>query len=71
MSNVLFRRIAIRKNIREKVLLIKDNFNFYLDIIEEFLDNEFINNNNKKYLIQTRKNLLEAQNNIQNSKKKK
>ena len=71
MSNVLFRRIAIRRNIREKVLLIKDNFNFYLDIIEEFLDNEFINNNNKKYLIQTRKNLLEAQNNIQNSKKKK
>ena len=66
MSNVLFRRIAIRKNIREKVLLIKDNFNFYLDIIEEFLDNEFITNNNKKYLIQTRKNLIEAQNNKQN-----
>ena len=46
MSNVLFRRTAIRKNIREKVLLIKDNFNFYLDTIEEFLDNEFINNLN-------------------------
>ena len=66
MSNILFRRIAIWRNIRQRVLLIKDNFNFYVGIIEEFLDNEFINNNNKKYLIQTRKNLIEAQNNKQN-----
>ena len=60
MSNILFRRIGIGRNIKNRVLLIKDDFKFYFDIIDEFLNNEFINNNNKIYLRKTRRNLLKA-----------
>lgn len=63
MSNILFLRIAIRRFIRKRILLIKDDFNFYFRIIDEFLDNRFININNKRYLILTRNNLIRAQNN--------
>ena len=63
MSNILFLRIAIRRFIRKRILLIKDDFNFYFRIIDEFLDNKFININNKRYLILTRNNLIRAQNN--------
>ena len=62
MSNILFLRIAIRRFIRKRILLIKDDFNFYFRIIDEFLDNRFININNKRYLILTRNNLIRAQN---------
>ena len=61
MSNILFRRIGIWRNIKQKVLFLKDDFKFYLDIIDKFLDNQFINNNNKYYLKQTRNNILIAQ----------
>ena len=61
MSNILFRRIAIWRNIRKRVLLIKEDFDFYFDIIQEFLNNEFINNNNKIYLRETKNNLIKAQ----------
>ena len=64
MSNILFRRIGIWRNIKERVFSLKNDFKFYLDIIDEFLNNEFINNNNKHYLMQTKKNLLKAQEGI-------
>ena len=63
MSNILFRRIAIWRNILKRVLLIKDDYNFYLNVIDEFLNCEFINNNNKKYLRSTKSNLIKAQQN--------
>ena len=62
MSNKLLRRIGIWRNIKNRTLLIKSDFKFYLDIIDEFLSNEFINNNNKRYLLETKENLLKAQN---------
>ena len=64
MSNILFRRIAIWRNIRKRILFIKEDFDFYFDIIEKFLNNEFINNNNKIYLRQTKNNLIIAQKKI-------
>ena len=64
MSNILFRRIGIWRNIKKRVFSLKNDFKFYLDIIDEFLNNEFINNNNKHYLKQTKKNLLKAQERI-------
>ena len=64
MSNILFRRIGIWRNIKERVFSLKNDFKFYLDIIDEFLINEFISNNNKHYLMQTKKNLLKAQEGI-------
>ena len=60
MSNILFRRIAIWRNIQKRILRINEDFNFYLNIIDEFLANEFINNNNKKYLRNTRRNLVKV-----------
>ena len=63
MCNILFRRIAIRKNIYKRILLIKNDFKFYFDVIDEYLNSEFINNNNKKYLRMTRINLIKAQQN--------
>ena len=42
MSNILFRRIGIRRNIKKCVLYINNDFNFYIDIIDEYLENEFI-----------------------------
>ena len=47
MSNILFRRIAIWRNIQKRILRINEDFNFYLNIIDEFLANEFINNLSK------------------------
>ena len=61
MSNILIRRIVIRKHINKKVLLINNDFTFYIHIIDEFLENEFISNKNKNYLMKTRKNILNAQ----------
>ena len=61
MSNNLLRRIGIKRKIKVRVLKIKNNFEFYLDIINEFLKNEFINNNNKNYLMKTKQNILKAQ----------
>ena len=64
MSNILFIRIGIWRNIKKRVRFIKDDFKFYLEIIDEFLENEFINNNNKRYLRKTRDNLLKTQKKI-------
>lgn len=61
MSNALFKRIAILRNINNRILKINKDFNFYLDIIDEFLENEFISNNNKNYLRKTKANVLKAQ----------
>ena len=69
MSNSLFRRIAIRRNIYKRILKIKSNFTFYLKIIDEFLDCEFINNKNKNYLRKTRTNLLRAKKKIESINK--
>jgi len=62
MCNILFRRIGIWRKIINRVLHIKDNFDFYLDVVDKYLENEFINNNNKNYLRGTRRNILKAQN---------
>jgi len=64
MSNVLFRRIGIRRNIKNLVLHIKKEFKFYINVIDEFLQNEFINNKNKKYLNETKRNILKSQKKI-------
>ena len=69
MSNILFRRIAIWRNIQEKILYVKNNFTFYLEVIDEFLNCEFISNKNKKYLMKTRINLLKAQKKYGNNNK--
>ena len=61
MSNALFKRIAILRNINNRILKINKDFNFYLEIIDEFLENEFISNNNKNYLRKTKANVLKAQ----------
>jgi glycosyltransferase involved in cell wall biosynthesis len=61
MFNILFRRIAIWRNIKKKVFSLKNDFNFYLYLIDEFLNNEYINNNNKHYLMQTQMNILKTQ----------
>ena len=71
MSNALFKRIAIRRNINNRILKINKDFNFYLDIIDEFLENEFISINNKKYLRITKANVLKVKkinNNLNASK---
>ncbi len=64
MTNKLFIRIIIWRNIRKRILILKSQFKFYQDIIEELLDNDFINNNNEHYLNQIKINLLKAQNQI-------
>ena len=64
MSNILFRRIGIWRNIKNRVLSLKNDFKFYLNIIDEFLNNEFINNKNKNYLMQTKNNILKVQKEI-------
>ena len=71
MSNALFKRIAILRNINNRILKINKDFNFYLDIIDEFLENEFISINNKKYLRITKANVLKVKkinNNLNASK---
>lgn len=60
MSNILFRRLCIMRKIKERIINIKNDFDFYIDIIDKFLNNKFINNNNKIYLRKTRRNLLKA-----------
>lgn len=60
MCNILFKRIAIRRNIYKRILQIKDDFNFYFNVIDEYLKSEFISNKNKNYLRKTRLNLLKA-----------
>ena len=62
MCNILFRRIGIWRKIIKRVLHIKNNFDFYLDVVDKYLNNEFISNNNKNYLRGTRRNILKAQN---------
>ena len=61
MCNILLRRLAIWRNICKRILQVKDDFKFYLNVIDEYLNSEFINNNNKNYLRITRRNLLSAQ----------
>ena len=68
MSNILFRRIGIWRNIKKRVFSLKNDFDFYLNIIDEFLNNEFINNNNKHYLMQTKNNILKVQKEIAQKK---
>ena len=60
MSNILFRRLCIMRKIKERIMNIKNDYDFYIDIIDKFLNNKFINNNNKIYLRKTRRNLLKA-----------
>ena len=52
MFNVLFKRLVIRKYIIKRIKLMKSNINFFVKTIEMFFENEFVSNNNKKYLIQ-------------------
>ena len=58
MSNILFKRIGIGRKIIKIVKHIRKDFNFFIDIIDEFLMNDFINNKNKKYLIKIKKIIL-------------
>ena len=60
MINILLRRIVIRRNLKQKINLIDNDFHFFIDIIEEILRNEFINNKNKKYLTDIRLKIMKA-----------
>ena len=60
MINILLRRIVIRRNLKQRIILIDNNFHFFIDIIEEILRNEFINNKNKKYLTDIRLKIMKA-----------
>ena len=65
ISNTLFRRIGIRQgNVIKRVLKLKKDFKFYIEVIDEFLGNEFISNKIKKYLMKTKKNILKVQKKI-------
>ena len=66
MCNILLRRLAIWRNIYKRILQVKDDFEFYLNVIDEYLNSQFINNNNKNYLRRTRINLISAQNRFKN-----
>ena len=61
MINILLRRIVIRRNLKQKIILIDNDFHFFIDIIEEILRNEFINNKNKKYLTDIKFKIMKAE----------
>ena len=64
MLNTLFKRIVVRRNIWKKINRIKNDFNFYIDIIDEFLRNEFISIKNKKYLMILREKIRKKEKTI-------
>ena len=66
MFNILFRRIVIWRNIKERILLIKNDFDFYSNLIDTFLDSEFVNIKTKRYLKDIKANLIKVQKNIKN-----
>ena len=53
--------LSKQKNDLKKLMLNSNLDTRYLDIIDEFLENEFISNNNKNYLRKTKANVLKAQ----------
>lgn len=59
MFNDIFNRICIKNNVTSIIsnINIKNDSEFYIKTINRFLNNEFINVNNKKYIIQL-KNIL-------------
>lgn len=58
MCNTLFRRIVIKRNLNRRMKYINNDFSFYIDIIDEFLRNEFITNKNKIYLMNMKIEIL-------------
>lgn len=60
MFNTLFRRIVIRRNVNRRIKLINNDFSFYIDIIDEFLGNDFITNKNKIYLVNMRNEIIKG-----------
>ena len=64
MFNTLFRRIVIKRNVIHSIINISNDFYFYIDIIDSFLNNEFIDNKNKKYLTNIRKKLKKKEKTI-------
>ena len=64
MSNVLFKRIGIGRNIIKIAKYIRKDFNFFIDIIDEFLMSEFINNKNKKYILKIKKIIIKQRRNF-------
>ena len=58
MFNELFKGIVIRKSINKRLKFIKENSKFYLDIIDLFLENEFISFNNKRYMIGLKQSIM-------------
>ena len=59
MFNDIFQRICIKNNVTELIsrLNIENDYEFYIKTINKFINNEFININNKKYILLL-KNLL-------------
>jgi hypothetical protein len=60
MFNTLFRRIVIRRNVNRRIKHINNDFSFYIDIIDEFLGNDFITNKNKIYLVNMRNEIIKG-----------
>ena len=58
MFNNLFNLVVIRKSINKRLNFIKDNSKFYIDIIDLFLDNEFISINNKIYMSRLKQSIM-------------
>ena len=50
MTNELFKRLIYRKRIKDKLFLFTGEFNFFINAIDIFNDNEFFLIKYKKYL---------------------
>ena len=59
MFNDIFQRICIKNNVTNILPNIntEQDFEFYIKIINKFINNEFININNKNYILKI-KNIL-------------
>ena len=50
MTNEIFKRLIIKKRIKDRLSLINKEYNFFIDIITILNENEFFLNKYKKYL---------------------
>ena len=59
MFNYIFTRYIIKKSILSNLNLIKNESKFFIEYIDLFLTSDFISINNKDYMIQMKKKLIE------------
>jgi glycosyltransferase involved in cell wall biosynthesis len=51
MANLLLTNLNINYNIKDKISIFNKNSDFYIDIINQYINNKFITNDNKNILI--------------------